>query len=101
MLSKDHLEIIQGSKEKVLKHLIIVKDNFTSSIQTGAARVHDNIETIISDYICLSFYLSIPRLVLPSLKVSTSPGTLDLLHLALLWLSFLPCCSVPPLYAGG
>ena len=42
-----------------------------------------------------------PRLVLPSLKVSMSPGTLDLLHLALLWLSFLPCCSVPPLYAGG
>ena len=55
MLSKDHLEIIQGSKEKVLKHLIIVKDNFTSSIQTGAARVHDNIRTIIS----ISNYLSI------------------------------------------
>ena len=55
MISKDHLENIQGSKEKVLKHLIIVKDNFTSSIQTGAARVHDNIRTIIS----ISNYLSI------------------------------------------
>ena len=97
MISKDHLENIQGSKETVLKHLIIVKDNFTSSIQTGAARVHNIRTTIIS----ISNYLSIPRLVLPSLKVSTSPGTLDLLHLALLWLSFLPCCSVPPLYAGG
>ena len=55
MISKDHLENIQGSKEKVLKHLIIVKDNFTSSIQTGAARVHNIRTTIIS----ISNYLSI------------------------------------------
>ena len=55
MLSKSHSLNIQKSKEKVVKHLIIYKDNFTSSIQTGAARVHDNIRTIIS----ISNYLSI------------------------------------------
>ena len=65
MLSKDHLENIQESKEKVVKHLIIFKGNFTSSIQTDAVltegvRVPDHARPTIFNYLTyLCFYLSI------------------------------------------
>ena len=39
------------------------------------------------------------RLVLPSLKLSLAPGTTDLAYLVLLWVSYLPCSAIPPLYA--
>jgi len=38
------------------------------------------------------------KLILPTLKQSLSSTTVDLAYIILLWVSFLPCTSIPPLY---